>query len=124
MDVTVRTDRLLADFFQFLDQRIGLRNVLIVLTADHGVAPLPEVARHSNPGAMRLNPAVIASAAEGALRTRRGTGPAGGWVVYLTQPWIYLDRAALKQRGIPLEEAERVVRDTVKRVTGVNQAFT
>jgi predicted AlkP superfamily pyrophosphatase or phosphodiesterase len=32
MDVTVRTDRLLQAFFNFLNQRIGLRNVLIVLT--------------------------------------------------------------------------------------------
>ncbi len=38
-DMTLRTDRVLADFFGYLDQRIGLANTIIVLTADHGVAP-------------------------------------------------------------------------------------
>src|SRR5205085_9567133 len=35
-DQTVRLDRLFADLFAFLDQRVGLANVLITLSADHG----------------------------------------------------------------------------------------
>ncbi|MBM3738338.1 MAG: alkaline phosphatase family protein [Acidobacteria bacterium] len=42
-DVTVRTDRVLAKLFQFLDAKVGMANILVVLTADHGVAPVPEV---------------------------------------------------------------------------------
>jgi len=41
-DIVVRLDRQLDDFFEFLDQQVGLENCLIVLTADHGVCPLPE----------------------------------------------------------------------------------
>lgn len=43
-DITLRLDRQLGDFFSFLDQKIGMKNVVIVLTADHGVAPTPEYA--------------------------------------------------------------------------------
>jgi len=42
MDSIVRLDRTLAELFRFLDEKIGLANCTIVLTADHGVAPLPE----------------------------------------------------------------------------------
>lgn len=42
MDTYLRLDRTVADFLEFLDARIGLARCLIVLTADHGVAPLPE----------------------------------------------------------------------------------
>jgi hypothetical protein len=42
MDSIVRLDRTLAELFHFLDEKIGLANCTIVLTADHGVAPLPE----------------------------------------------------------------------------------
>ncbi len=35
-------DKQLADFFGFLGQRLGLANVWIALSADHGVAPMPE----------------------------------------------------------------------------------
>ncbi len=37
-------DRQLAGFFEFLGHQIGLANIWIALSADHGVAPLPKVA--------------------------------------------------------------------------------
>jgi predicted AlkP superfamily pyrophosphatase or phosphodiesterase len=37
-------DRQLADFFSFLGQRVGLANVWIVLSADHGISPVPAYA--------------------------------------------------------------------------------
>ena len=37
-------DRQLAGFFEFLGHQIGLANVWIALSADHGVAPVPAVA--------------------------------------------------------------------------------
>jgi len=37
-------DRQLAGFFEFLGHQVGLANVWIALSADHGVAPLPQVA--------------------------------------------------------------------------------
>jgi predicted AlkP superfamily pyrophosphatase or phosphodiesterase len=124
MDVTVRTDRLLDRFFEFLDRQIGLRHVLIVLTADHGVAPLPELARDLHPGAGRLDPARIATAAETALKSRFGAPPGPGWLAHLAPPWLYLNVEALRQRGIAIEEAERTARDAVKGVRGVHQALT
>ena len=42
-DMTVRTDRLLQTFFARVDALVGLDHTLVVLTADHGVAPLPEL---------------------------------------------------------------------------------
>jgi len=122
--VTVRTDRMLEDFFNFLDQRIGLRRVLIVLTADHGVAPLPEVVRDVRVGAGRIKPSTIAAAAESGLRARYGAPPAPGWVVQTTPPWIYLNLKGLEQRGIEVYAAERVARAAVKRIPQVNQAVT
>jgi predicted AlkP superfamily pyrophosphatase or phosphodiesterase len=124
MDVTVRTDRLLQEFFAFLANRIDLRHVLIVLTADHGVAPLPEVARELHRGAARLDPARIAAAAEAALRARYGAPPASAWLAHLAPPWLYLNNEALRQKGIAVEEAERTARDGVKGVQGVHHVLT
>ena len=38
-------DRELADFFNFLGHQIGLANVWIALSADHGVSALPDAAK-------------------------------------------------------------------------------
>ncbi|MBV9611463.1 MAG: alkaline phosphatase family protein, partial [Acidobacteriaceae bacterium] len=41
-DMAIRTDQLLGKLFHAIDEQVGMRNALIVLTADHGVAPTPE----------------------------------------------------------------------------------
>ena len=42
LDTILRLDRELGEFFRFLDETIGLDRVAISLSADHGVAPVPE----------------------------------------------------------------------------------
>ena len=53
-------DRQLADFFAFLKQQVGLENVWIALSADHGIAPLVESAQTMHVPAARLNSASMA----------------------------------------------------------------
>jgi predicted AlkP superfamily pyrophosphatase or phosphodiesterase len=122
MDVTLRTDRLLQSLFAFLDQRVGPDHVLIVLTADHGVAPLPELARDR--GGRRLDPSIIANRAERALRSHFGQPPAPGWLLQVAPPWIYLNQTALQRRGFTLEDAERSAAEAVEGVAGVQRALT
>ena len=43
-DITLRLDRQLEQLFAYLDKSIGLANIAVVMTADHGVAPTPEFA--------------------------------------------------------------------------------
>ncbi len=126
MDVTVRLDRTLARLFGFLDRTVGLANVVIVLTADHGVAPLPEVFERLHPGASarRVHPGVVDTAVRAALEARYGPVPAPGWVVAHDQPQIYLNLAALRARKVTVEEAERVAQAAVMSVPGVHEALT
>jgi hypothetical protein len=42
MDSILRLDRTLAELFKFIDEKAGVGRWTVVLTADHGVAPLPE----------------------------------------------------------------------------------
>jgi len=43
--MALELDRSLADFFDFLRHQIGMANVWMALSADHGIAPLPEFAK-------------------------------------------------------------------------------
>lgn len=126
MDLIVRTDRVLERLFSFLAKRVGLANTLIVLTADHGVAPLPEVVTSINPGAGagRVKPATIARAAKAALEARFGAAPSPGWIVHESAPTLYLNARALESRGISVPEAELVARAAVEKVPGVEEAWT
>jgi hypothetical protein len=126
MDITLRTDRLLERFFSFLGTRVGLQNVTIVLTSDHGTPPLPELVQRLNPRADvgRFNPSQVSAAVEAALTSRFGTAPRPGWIAYHSWPLIYLNVAALQEKRIPVEEAEGVAKSAVEGLVGVLQAFT
>ena len=80
-DVTLRTDRLLAAFFEYLDKKIGVGRTLFVLTADHGVAPIPEHVREMGYGG-RIGARRAPDAVEEELKTRFGEGP---WVCAMGQ---------------------------------------
>ena len=127
MDIVIRTDRTLERLFAFVDKQVGLANTLIVLSADHGVAPLPELMEALKPGAgkgHRVNPAAITAAVNARLDQRYGKLAAPGWVLYHEPPWIYLNMPAVERRRISVEAAEREARVAVEKVTGVEQAIT
>jgi arylsulfatase A-like enzyme len=125
MDQILRLDRTLARLFAFLDRTVGPGRTLIVLTADHGVAPLPEKLDEGRPdGPRRLDPAVLDSAVSLALTDRYGPPGSNGWVSYDDAPLLYLSRTALAARKVGLEDAERVAQAALLAVPGVHDAVT
>ncbi len=53
-DMTLQLDRTIADLLQFIDDEVGMQHVLIVLSADHGMAELPEYMSEQGMDAGRL----------------------------------------------------------------------
>jgi predicted AlkP superfamily pyrophosphatase or phosphodiesterase len=132
MDMTVRTDRVLERFFGFLQRQVGLDSILIVLTSDHGVAPLPERTRQSTARAQgaRMDPSLIGAAAENALRARFGTPRRPGWLArpnwIMYQGWgsLYLNLAGLEDKNVSVVEAEQIAKEALAGVAGVERAIT
>ena len=126
MDDIVRLDRTLARLFAFLDRSVGLANVVMVLTADHGVAPMPELMAggRARSGPRRMRPAVVDSAVNRALLERFGPAPASGWVAYNGAPLLFLSRAALAARRTGLAEAVAVARSAILELPGMSDALS
>lgn len=98
-----RLDAALAAFFRSLDQRFGKDRYAVVLSADHGVTPLPET--HDVKGARpwcasgkdrwdrvctaggRLHMGAMGKALDEAARKALGKGK---WVAGLADPYVYL----------------------------------
>lgn len=84
LDVTVRTDRQLAEFLAVLAKAVpgGLDRVMVVLTADHGVAPVPEDASEppNSISAGRFNAAAVLNTISGALGVRFGEIEGKPWL--------------------------------------------
>lgn len=120
-DISVRTDQALESFFRFLDKRLGLNNVLIVLTSDHGVAPLPELqAARRMPGG-RISEKNLRAVVEQALAQRYG---AGNWVLDASYGSFYLNTELIGQKGLRPEEVQETAADALRRVAHVARVYT
>ena len=110
MDSYLRLDRTLADFFAFLDRKVGLAHCVIVLTADHGVAPLPErIQREQGPAAAgRLAGAALDTFVKAALNAAFGPLPDNVYWAVRDNSGYHLNPAALaaKQLAAPVVGAK------------------
>jgi predicted AlkP superfamily pyrophosphatase or phosphodiesterase len=122
LDVSVRTDRQLAGFFAFLDRAVpgGLGSVLLVVTADHGVAPVPGAAREGKLPAGAFDEAKVEAAAEQALAAAFGPGK---WVTALVESNLYLDLAALDAHQVQHAAAEETAAAAIARLPGIYAAY-
>src|SRR3989449_4654896 len=110
-DQVLRLDRYLAWFLEQLFVRYGPGNVLVVLTADHGVTPFVERSRvHGHPDARRVIPDSLLRAANAALDARAG---GGDWLSFDTGMLLVPDRPALAAKGV---DVDSVVADLAVRL--------
>src|SRR2546430_8984995 len=102
-DQVLRLDRYLGRFFEQLFVRYGGSNVLIVLTADHGVTPFPEHSRAlGRSGAVRVTPDTLIQSVNAALDARAG---GADWLVVESGMPIVPGRAPLAAQGIKADSA-------------------
>ena len=100
----VQTDRQLAAFFHFLDQRFGLSNVWLALSADHGVAPVPKVAQSLRIPASEIDGKEWTVKLNEAIAKR--TGKPGNYILGAGLPYVSLNASAFSDT--PEAEAERI----------------
>jgi predicted AlkP superfamily pyrophosphatase or phosphodiesterase len=119
-DELARLDRDLATLFAHLDKSVGRGNYVVALSADHGVAPIPEEFHKKGLDAGRLNTLEVKERIESALEPFHYAKPAvmevGGADIYFS-PGTY---AKLKTDARVLQ----AVLDAVQSVPGVARVYT
>jgi predicted AlkP superfamily pyrophosphatase or phosphodiesterase len=120
-DISIRTDRVIGKLLEFVDARVGLANVLVVFTGDHGVPQIPELLAERRMPAGRLSGKVILAAAEKALIERFGEGK---WIAGSTGPAPYFDRALIRSRKLTEAEVQRVAADAVAQLPHMYRVYT
>ena len=116
-DQVVRLDRYLGRFLEQLFVRYGRNNVLVVLTADHGVTPFPERSRTmGHPGAVRVIPDTIIRSVNAALDQRAG---GGDWVQLESGMLMVPDRAKLVAQGVNVDSVVADVATRLRALAGV-----
>jgi hypothetical protein len=113
LDATLRADRLVAEMVKYLDEHVGAGRYALLVTADHGVCPLPERAQADHPEAVRYSPSAEFGALGEILDTTFGklSLAPGNWFerdIGRTFPWVYLNRRLPESHGVPVKEVAQV----------------
>jgi hypothetical protein len=120
-EMTVETDRILGELFNWLDNRIGMDNVLVVLSADHGVGPIPEVNQERKMPGGRIDRRKLLEPIQQALTAKYGEGQ---WVLGNSGSGAYLNHELIRERNLDPVEVRRVAALAMEDQPGVARAYT
>ena len=120
-DVVLQLDSTLADFLAFVDEHVGLEHTLIVLSADHGAAEMPEYMTELGYTAGRLYTEEVAETANRIAKARFGLDDA---VRFFYRPYLYLDREKIEAAGLDFETAREIVAAELTTQPGIERAVT
>jgi arylsulfatase A-like enzyme len=127
--MTLRVDRQIGALLDFVDQRVGLRNVVVAFTADHGVAPIPEHATALGLPGGRISNGDVMNAIKNGVRARfsksNDKDSTSDYVIdTFTNDNLFFNVPALKRDGIERAEAERVACEAALTVPGISRCYT
>jgi len=115
-------DKQLADFFNFLGHQIGLADVWIALSADHGVSVLPDAGKKLKIPAANLDNGKLETQINSALAAKYPASHAAKFVK-LDYPLAWLDPDAFDAAHVNERDAEHAVGETMKQA-GLRDYYT
>ena len=121
-DNILRLDRTLADLFQFIDEKVGLDQTLIVLSGDHGAPEAPEymASLGLSTGRFAFDWFKTEGPLTEALQKKFGRGDL---ISGHSHPYLYLNLTAVAEAGLDVAEVERFVAGELIKIPGIAYAL-
>lgn len=129
LDVTLRSDRVVRALLDHLDRTVGEGRYLLVVTSDHGICPLPEVAQGRGHDAGRIAVVPLRQKTEEFLDATFGTNPGQArWLENAPDsnyfPGVYLKTDVLAQRGLRSADVEAALAGWLVTQPGIQATYT
>jgi arylsulfatase A-like enzyme len=121
-DQVLRLDRALAWFLKRLLDRVGRDNVVVVLTADHGVTPFPERTRaKTGAQAYRVDLDTVVAAVNRDLDRLVGAGTSREWLSFDSGMLFLQDNGRFAAAGVNTDSILGAVAARMRAVAGVGR---
>jgi predicted AlkP superfamily pyrophosphatase or phosphodiesterase len=122
-DNLLRLDRTLAALLAYVDEKVGLDNTLVVLSADHGGPEAPGDLQQYGFEANYVDPdSWEKEAGFAALKERFGIGEE--LIRQYAHPYLYLNHELIAEKGLSLGEVEEAVAAELVKFEGVALAIS
>ncbi len=125
LDITLRSDRIVRELLDHLDGKVGKGKYLFAVSADHGICPIPEVAKVQGKDAGRVPPGLFTTRAPAYLdevfAKKGGKLP---WIEAVSGEGIYFNRGVLKELKLDQAKVERALAGWLAKQPGIQAAYT
>ena len=118
-DNLLRLDRTLAKLFSFIDKKVGLKNTLIVLSADHGAPETPEHLRDFHIESKHLY--IIELGKD--KKQLKELGIDASLVEAFVVPYLYLNYDEIKKRGLKVDDVAKDISAKLMKIEGIGAAI-
>jgi predicted AlkP superfamily pyrophosphatase or phosphodiesterase len=115
-DMYLRLDKDLAQFFTYLDAKIGKGQYLFFITADHGAAHVPAFLKEQRIPAGVLDDATLQTRLNAGLQQAFGVS---NLVTIIVNYQVYLNDTLIAQKGIDKQALKQQIIDTLLRIPGI-----
>ncbi len=113
----------MAELFKFVDKQVGLKNTLIVLSADHGGPDTPGYLKSLNIPAGYIKPDSWEKEAA-ITRLKKEFNIHGKLIAQYTHPYLYLSQSVLDNKEINLQALEEAVVKELASFPGTSTAIS
>jgi predicted AlkP superfamily pyrophosphatase or phosphodiesterase len=120
-DNLLHLDKTLSELFAFIDKHVGLKNTLIVLSADHGAAAVPDQLNEFGIDAQYFVPDKLDK--EKAIENIKSKyGIAEELISGFNHPYIYLNNEIIRKHKLDVNEVSRAIAEELVKFKGVAYA--
>lgn len=121
MEIYLHLDRLLKQLFNQLDSKVGSGNWMCWLTADHGAATPPSLAKSVGMPVDYWKPGNMIEDVKADLKAQYGDEQ---WILSYSNDQFFFNRPLMRERSIDLDEAQRRIQLLCQQYEGVSMAVT
>ncbi len=115
----LRLDKTLANLFKYIDKKIGLKNTLIVLSADHGI---PETPACNHTIGLEADDVFITNIASNDKLLKK-LNIDKSLVKAFVLPYLYLDYDEIKKRSLHVEDVAKDIKQKLEKMKGIGTAI-
>ncbi len=120
-DNLLRLDKTLSELFAFIDKQVGLKNTLVVLSADHGAAAVPAQLNAFGIDAQYFVPDSL-DKAKAIEKIKSKYGIAEKLISGFNHPYIYLNNEMIRKHKLDVNEVSRAIAEELVKFNGVAYA--
>ena len=120
-DIALKVDRTIGTLLNLVDKTVGLQHTIVALTADHGVAPVPESLRERNLPGGRMTAKELFDPIQQAVVAKYGVG---NWFVATAGSSPYLNYELIAKQQLDPVEVRSVAAAAALKVPHVARVYT